>query len=197
MVREIEAQAPSDLHAIVASVGGGGLLNGLMQGVEEWSSGPRPAVVAVETQGADSLNASILAGEHVTIPGITSIATSLGCTHVSDKTWDWAKRKARLGGKPAPADGPPAALEGVVVSDAEAATACVRFADDARFVVEPACGATIATAYNGDLRRVLGAGLSDEEWSRRSVVLVVCGGSNVNISVLEGYRQTYGSLVEW
>ncbi|KAH6689007.1 L-serine dehydratase [Plectosphaerella plurivora] len=197
MVREIEGQVSGPLHGIVDSVGGGGLLNGIMQGVEDWTASPRPAVVAVETKGADSLNASILAGEHVTIPGITSIATSLGATRVSDKTWDWAYRKARLGGKPAPPNGPPAALEGVVVSDAEAAIACIRFGDAARIVVEPACGATIATAYNGALRRVLGAGLSDEEWRQRTVVLVVCGGSNVNISVLEGYRQTYGSLVEW
>lgn len=208
IVKEL-AQLPKnvDVHAIVASVGGGGLLNGLMQGVEEmdgseeghvpWTRGKPPTVVAVETLGANSLNASIEAGEHVTLPGITSIAISLGAVRVSEKTFEWAQRKARMGPKRAVAEAGegPAGLEGVVVSDAEAAMACVRFADDARFVVEPSCGATIATCYNGALRERLGAGLTDEEWRERNVVLIVCGGSLGTLKVLEEYREKYSSMV--
>ncbi|EAQ85968.1 hypothetical protein CHGG_07221 [Chaetomium globosum CBS 148.51] len=137
-------------------------------------------VLAMETVGAESLYASVQAGEMVTLPGITSIATSLGARRVSEKTWEWFQKV-----------GP----EGMVcstVTDKEAALACVRFLDDARILIEVACGATIATAYNGELRRQLGKGLTDEEWASRNVVLVVCGGSHTSAEILAKYKATYG-----
>lgn len=185
LIDELTTQAPADvpIDAIVCSVGGGGLLNGVMQGLEHHGkllgrSGRPPSVLAVETVGADSLHASVLAGAHVTLPGITSIATSLGATRVSDRTWDWATTRDNL--------------VSATVSDADAAMACVRFLQDARIMVEPACGATLAPAYNGDLRRRVGAGLDDEEWAARNVVLVVCGGSNAGLDALVGYKERYG-----
>ncbi|KAL2025061.1 hypothetical protein VTK56DRAFT_63 [Thermocarpiscus australiensis] len=185
------------VDAIVCNVGGGGLLNGVMEGLErhgellarrettgagagQGAGAAVPKVLAVETVGAESLHASVRAGELVTLPAITSIATSLGARRVSDKTWEWVRRAG------------PANLISATVTDAEAATACVRFLDDARILIEVACGATVATAYNGDLRRYLGKGLTDEEWARRNVVLVVCGGSNISLEILEEYKKTFG-----
>lgn len=172
---------------IVCSVGGGGLLNGIMQGIEKLTTAqPKatwrapPQVLAVETEGADSLASSVRAGELVTLPAITSLAISLGAPTVSRRTFEWATRDA--------AD----RLATTVVSDADAVLGCVRLADDARLLAEAACGATIATAYNGGLRRWLGAGLSDEEWARKNVVLVVCGGSIVSLDILKEYREKYG-----
>ncbi|KAK4155451.1 tryptophan synthase beta subunit-like PLP-dependent enzyme [Chaetomidium leptoderma] len=171
------------VDAVVCNVGGGGLLNGVMEGLERnrkrlgGSGGTK--VLALETVGADSLHASVLAGELVTLPGITSIATSLGARRVSEKTWEWVQR---AGGD----------LVSATVTDKEAAMACVRFLDDARILIEVACGATIATVYNGDLRRHLGKDLTDEEWATRNVVLVVCGGSNTSWEILEKYKATYG-----
>lgn len=78
------------------------------------------------------------------------------------------------------------------MSDADAAVSCMRFADDARHLVEVACGATLATAYRRDLRARLGEGLSDEEWGRKTVVLVVGGGSNGTLDMLQTYRERYG-----
>ncbi|KAL2141324.1 hypothetical protein VTI28DRAFT_2505 [Corynascus sepedonium] len=182
------------LHAIVCNVGGGGLLNGVMEGLErnakklaavcEHGGGVlrAPQVLAVETVGAESLHASVRAGELVTLPAITSIATSLGARRVSEKTWEWARRAGRDG-----------SLISSTVTDREAALACVRFLDDARILIEVACGATIATAYNGDLRRYLGKGLTDEEWATRNVVLIVCGGSNTSLDILGKYKETYGA----
>ncbi|KAL2128896.1 hypothetical protein VTI74DRAFT_8491 [Chaetomium olivicolor] len=175
------------VDAVVCNVGGGGLLNGVMEGLERngkriapsSGTGGRTKVLAVETQGAESLFASVQAGELVTLPGITSIATSLGARRVSEKTWEWVER--------ARGD-----LISATVTDREAAMACVRFLDDARILIEVACGATVATAYNGDLRRYLGTGLTDEEWARKNVVLVVCGGSNTSWEILEKYKATYG-----
>lgn len=199
IARDMVVRHPGEpVDAIVCNVGGGGLLNGIMEGLERRgkmlarrrgegaamngdSDGglAMPKVLAVETVGAESLHASVRAGEMVTLPGITSIATSLGARRVSEKTWEWVQKAG-------------ANLISSTVTDAEAARACVRFLDDARILIEVACGATVATAYNGDLRRHLGKGLTDEEWATRNVVLVVCGGSNISLEILEKYKQTYG-----
>lgn len=180
MVDEMREQVPGPIAGIVCSVGGGGLVNGVMQGVTNlpWS-GTSPQVIAVETVGADALNASVRAGEHVTIPKISSIATSLGATRVSAQTWKYAHTR-------------PETMQSVVVSDADAAISCVRFADDARLLVEVSCGATLAPVYRGDLREKVGRGCSDEEWKGKNVVLVVCGGSGVALETLAGYREKYG-----
>jgi L-serine/L-threonine ammonia-lyase len=88
-----------------------------------------------------------------------SIATSLGATQVATKTFE-------CGQKPD--------VTSYVVTDPEAAMACVKFADDERIIVESACGASIATAYNDNLRTVLYLELSD-----------------VTLEILEGYREKY------
>jgi len=204
VVDEIVAQMGTEVNggidAIVCNVGGGGLLNGVMEGLQRYytpnMSMPMPKVLAVETIGADSLNASVKAGELVRLPGITSIATSLGATQVSEKTWEWARRYCHLGGTGEQSTGSEkerGKMISTTVTDAEAAMAAVRFLDDARIMVEVACGATIAMAYNGGLRKHLGGdGLSDEEWANVNVVLVVCGGSNVTFDILNGYKERFG-----
>ncbi|KAL2268616.1 hypothetical protein VTJ83DRAFT_3462 [Remersonia thermophila] len=183
------------VDGVVCNVGGGGLLNGLMEGLERHAKllaagGPSgsggPQVLAVETVGADSLHASVRAGELVTLPAITSIATSLGARRVSDKTWEWWVRKGVT------EDSKAGMLVSATVTDRDAAAACVRFLDDARLLIEVSCGATVATAYNGGLRKHLGAGLTDQEWATRNIVLVVCGGSGASWEILEKCKATYG-----
>ncbi|PFH59314.1 hypothetical protein XA68_12515 [Ophiocordyceps unilateralis] len=180
IVGELRDQLDVPLDAIVCSVGGGGLFNGLMQAIESFPwSGAKPDVVCVETAGADCLNASVRARAHVTLPEITSIATSLGCSRVSKESWKWIQR---------------ANTHSLVVSDADAAMSCVRFADDARHLVEVSCGAALAPVYRGDLRRCLGRGLSDVEWACKNIVVIVCGGSGVTLNILDQYRREYGHL---
>lgn len=180
IVDELREQMDTPIDGIVCSVGGGGLVNGIMQGIYDHSwPGAKPSVVAVETQGADSLNASVVAGRHTQLPEMTSIATSLGATRVCPQTWTWSQH-------------PDGLLQSMVVSDADAAVSCVLFANDSRHLVEVACGATLAAAYGGHLRGLLGKGMSDEEWRSKTVVLVVCGGSNVTLDMLQAYRAKYG-----
>lgn len=199
MVDELAAQLPPLLDqgkgdgvpdAIVCNCGGGGLLNGVMAGVERqakqkrWAAAAKhkkPRVLAVETVGAGSLHASAQAGQHVTLPGITSIANTLGAVRVSAKTWEWYASKSEEG-----------LLTSVTVTDAEAVMGSARLADDAQLLVEVACGATIATVYNGELRRTLGKGLSDAEWAAMNVVIIVCGGTNITLEMLQKYREEYG-----
>jgi L-serine/L-threonine ammonia-lyase len=63
--------------AIVCSIGGGGLLDGIMLGLERYGWASMVTVIGMETHGADALSQSVLAGRLVTLPKITSIATSL------------------------------------------------------------------------------------------------------------------------
>ena len=135
---------------VVLSVGGGGLLCGVVEGLRRngWADVP---VLAVETAGADSFAQSIQAGERVELAAITSIATSLGARKVCEQAFEWSKQHRVLT---------------KVVSDQAAVSACLRFLDDHRVLVEPACGAALAAVYDR-------AAVLDEF---KSVLVVVCGG---------------------
>lgn len=70
VIHESAEQLPEKPSIVVVSVGGGGLLSGVLQGMHNvgWTDVP---VVAMETKGADSFNASVQAGELVTLDAIT------------------------------------------------------------------------------------------------------------------------------
>ena len=61
-------------------------------------------------------------------------------------------------------------------------------AEDHRFLVEPACGATLAMAYEPELLKQHVGPLTPES----VVVLEVCGGQAVTPDLLEIWRQTVG-----
>ncbi|KAI0490876.1 tryptophan synthase beta subunit-like PLP-dependent enzyme [Xylaria cf. heliscus] len=194
------------VDAIVCNVGGGGLLNGVMEGIERNYATPGrrpPAVLALETAGADSLAASIRAGSHVTLPAITSIATTLGAPRVSERTYRWAEACGATTFTLGATKPPPASyadsnkrhrLVSAVVSDAEAVSACARFLDDARLLVEVSCGATLSSVYNPEtlLRAALAPDADDESWARMKIVLVVCGGLSTSADLLARYRVEFG-----
>ena len=151
--------------AIICSVGGGGLFCGIMRGLARHPAWSDVAVVAAETLGADSLHRSVRAGELVTLPGITSKATSLGATRVAEECWAYAREDK---------------VRSVTVTDDEAARACCFVADEDRLLVELACGASVAVCFDGVLEEALGCSLKPTD----SVVVVLCGGSNVSVDLL-------------
>lgn len=171
MIDEIKKQLPNVVpDAIVCSVGGGGLFSGLMEGVtrEGWFT----QMIAVETVGADSLAQSVRAKELVTLPAITSIASSLGAPRVAQQALDYALQPN---------------VTNVVVEDAEACASCWRFADDERILVEPACGASMALAYDGRLQKQL------KGFSKNStVVIICCGGSRIDLRTMDDFKQKFG-----
>ena len=61
---------------VVVAVGGGGLMNGVLEGLHRVNWGDIP-VVAMETKGADSLNACVRTGEWAQLDGITRWAELL------------------------------------------------------------------------------------------------------------------------
>lgn len=135
---------------IVCSVGGGGLLCGVVEGLRRngWGSVP---MIAAETAGADSLALAVRAGAPALLPGITSIATSLGARQVCRRAFELTKEHP---------------IESVVVSDAAAVAACEEVLLEHRVLVEPACGASVAALQ----------GASALLKEARSVVVILCGG---------------------
>jgi len=170
IIPELRDQMDVPMDAIVCSVGGGGLFCGIMQGLDETGMSAT-RVVAVETIGADALTHSLAAGELVTLPAITSLATSLGARRVCEKAFDYARRET---------------VSTAVLSDAEAIRACRRFADEEHILVELACGVCPAVCYNGMLQKLV-PGLTKES----VVVIVVCGGSNISFDIMEKYAASH------
>ena len=84
MIDELKNDLKGEIPSlVVCSVGGGGLLLGVLQGLckNNWSAVP---VLAMETYGAESLNASINAKKLVRLDAIGSIAKSLGSKQVAE-----------------------------------------------------------------------------------------------------------------
>jgi L-serine/L-threonine ammonia-lyase len=149
--------------AVVLSVGGGGLLSGVAEGLHRngWSHIP---IIAVETEGAASFHAATRVGHAVQLEQISSIATSLGAKRVCDQAVKWAR------------DHP---IHSVLVSDQSAVAACERFLADHRVLVEPACGASLALAYDN----------SPALEAFQSVLVVVCGGATATVKQLQQWSQ--------
>lgn len=70
IVKELKETLGEKPGAIALSVGGGGLLCGVVQGLQEVGWGDVP-VIAMETIGAHSFNAAITAGKLVSLSQIT------------------------------------------------------------------------------------------------------------------------------
>ena len=149
MIDEV-AQQGIKPGAVVLSVGGGGLLSGAVAGMQRlgWSDVP---ILAMETRGAQSFAAALVTGEVVRLPGITSIASSLGARQVCDQALLSAQRH-------------PVISE--VISDSVAVGGCESLLREHRILVEPACGAAVAAVTEPSTC------LADVE----SVLIIVCGG---------------------
>nr|XP_056715669.1 serine dehydratase-like [Euleptes europaea] len=174
LVKELKDSLDAKPGAIVLSVGGGGLLAGVVAGLQEvgWLDVP---IVAVETRGADSFSAAIQAGRLVTLPDITSVAKCLGAKTVAQRALDCASE---------------CPIISHVLDDVEAVKAVEQFLDDERMLVEPACGASLALLYSGHIQR-----LQDEGRLSRtlgSIVIIVCGGGNIRMDMIENMKDQLG-----
>lgn len=164
MIDEVE-RAGVKPDAVVLSVGGGGLLCGVVEGLHRNGLEDVP-VVAVETAGADSFARSLAAGHRVTLASITSIATSLGARQVCEQAFRWSTLHP---------------VQSAVVSDKASVYACKRFLDDHHVLVEPACGASLALLYEHS------AALE----SFGTVLVIVCGGATATREQLQAWWTSF------
>lgn len=171
---------PAD--AIVCSVGGGGLLNGIIEGLERHLPAYQPTtlpkkakkvrILAAETAGADSLAHSLRMGSLQPIPAVTSQAITLGALCVAQQTLKNAQS-------------PPSGVEvtSIVGTDADAAMGVVRLCDELRLEVELACGISVQVGL-ARLKEVMTDLTPDSR-----VIIIVCGGNDVTSEMITDYRQ--------
>ncbi|WP_113553070.1 pyridoxal-phosphate dependent enzyme [Hyphomicrobiales bacterium] len=162
MIDEV-ARSGLAFDAVVLSVGGGGLFAGVAEGLARNGLGHVP-ILAVETEGTASLAASMDAGSLTELPSVSGIATSLAARKVSKRAFELSQTRP---------------VESVVVSDTDAAQACIRFLDDHRVLVEPACGAALAVAYAH----------ADRLARFERILMIVCGGATTTVERLQAWRE--------
>lgn len=151
---------------ILLSVGGGGLLCGVLQGLHKvgWQDVP---VITVETEGAASFAKSVQAGKIITLDKINTIATSIGARRIADEAFEWTKRHA---------------IYPQIVSDKDALNASIRCLDDHRMLLEPACSVAMVPIYQK--HEVLK--------KYKSIVTIVCGGNVISMALLDKWKKEIG-----
>ncbi|MDS1269248.1 serine/threonine dehydratase [Lipingzhangella sp. LS1_29] len=118
-----------ECDAIVAAVGGGGLIAGISA-----AASPKRRAIGVEPQGCQSLHAALAAGEPVDTPVDSVASSALGAARIG------AVPLATLGAHPAAT---------ALVSDAEIVSARDRLWEEFRLAVEPAAAAPLAAWLAG------------------------------------------------
>ncbi|GGD40540.1 hypothetical protein GCM10011335_49080 [Aureimonas glaciei] len=161
MIDEV-ARLGISFDCVIVAVGGGGLMSGVAEGLDRNGLAHVP-IVAVETEGAASLAGSMAAGHRIELSRITTVATSLGARKVCERAFELTRSRSVIS---------------VVVDDQTAVDASLRLLDDHRVLVEPACGAVLATLY----------GAHEALAPYRSVLAIVCGGATVSVEWLQAWR---------
>ncbi len=148
---------------IVASIGGGGLVSGIISTVHHFSIGAK--VAGVETIGADSMNQSIKVGTIIELPAITSIAESLGAKRTEELTFKIVQKGIS---------------QLVTVEDKSAVKSIFELLEQEKVLAEPAASCCLAALTEGKIHFSPGS----------KIVVVVCG-ANVSLDKLALWRQKY------
>jgi len=198
MIKEISIQLASKPDAIFCSVGGGGLLGGIIDGCKRagWDDVP---IVALETIGSNcffhSMSCNGKRFNHIdkTLPqdvdvvydeeeGVTlarfnkftsKASGSLGASQPASKVVKMALE--REGG-----------VKCVSVPDELSMQALVSFANDHKLLAELACSTTLTPAYKPALFNKL---LPAAPGGKRTVVFIVCGGFKISLDDVLEYRK--------
>ena len=161
MIDEVIADGVTP-DAVVLSVGGGSLLSGVAAGLKKHGLAHIP-IYAVETQGTASLHASIVAKQHVELDQVSGIATTLAAKKVCQNAFEVSQELE---------------VRSLVVSDQDTVDACLKFVDDHRILVEPACGATLSVLYD----QAIQFKPTDQ------VLVIVCGGAGITLETLQAFN---------
>ncbi len=154
---EILADYP-DVEAVVAPVGGGGMLSGIALAIK--SQRPDVRVIGAEPAGAADAQASLHAGRIVTVEDVETIADGLRATHLGNLPFALISRLVD---------------EIVTVSDEEIRAAVLALHRGAKLVVEPSGAVAYAALMHGK------TGVED----RRSVA--VLSGGNIDPRLLASW----------
>ncbi|MGE8644332.1 pyridoxal-phosphate dependent enzyme [Acinetobacter vivianii] len=147
---------------VILSVGGGSLISGIHQGLTQ--NHLDIPIYAIETHGTASLNNSMKLGKHIKLDEVTGVATTLAAKQVCDNAFMISQNHN---------------VQGITVSDQAAVNACLKFLDDHRTLVEPACGATLSILYDQKINFM----------PQENVLVIVCGGASISFEQLSKYAQ--------
>lgn len=159
---ELLEQAP-DLTDVVVSIGGGGLMSGVVSAIKAVKGEVR--VWGVETEGADAMRQALDANKPVTLPAITSIAKTLGAPAVTDQTLKISKQLEDV----------------IVVPDSDVVQALMILLERAKVLTEPAAACTLVAA------EILKARFGDDG----QVALILCGG-NTTLDDVTRWQAQFG-----
>lgn len=183
--------------AICSAVGGGGMIRGIMLGLTEQAeknNTPPVHVIGVTTFGSDSWGRSLEVDEGVVEIDPFSRAKSLACKTCSSLSVRDARIYAAKGSislNPEEISGPAGRyLSEVRMDDAYAGAAAWESTNELNHLVELSCGAAMAVACQPSVMQHL---VETKGLPKRStVVIVVCGGSRVSLSDVNGFKADYG-----
>jgi threonine dehydratase len=158
---EILEQRP-DVAAVLAPIGGGGLIAGVAAAIKH--SNPAVRVIGVEPAGAAAMKAAIDAGQPVTLPKTESVADGLMPLRAGDLTFAHTR----------------AFVDAVVtVEDAEIVDAVLWTFLEAKVVAEPSGAATIAAVRSGALERAIRV---------QGPIVAIISGGNIGLDRLRSLR---------
>lgn len=169
---QLSLKESDQLKGVVCSVGGGGLYNGIIEGLKR--NGSKADCLLLETKQAPTMSSSVKEGSVIELNSVKSIATSLACSYVPKAVLDnflhCNTNKSHIR----------------AIDDTEAVRGCLRFYDDFGKCIEPACGTAVSAVYNQlDYLKVCIPQLKKED----VIVVIVCGGSCVNEKSLQMFRK--------
>lgn len=160
---EIVEDVP-DVTDVFVSVGGGGLMSGVLTAIKGLR--PETRLWAVETEGADALSRSLAAGEQINMTP-TSRAKTLGSPYAAQTAIDLAVQL----------EAPP-----IVVSDEAAYRTMKTIMERTKVVPELAASCTLAAAQT----------VADRFGPDDRVVLILCGG-NVSVADIADMENDFAS----
>jgi L-serine/L-threonine ammonia-lyase len=164
MIDECAKQMPQP-SKIILSIGGGGLLLGVLKGLERngWTN---TQVIAVETVGAASFHDSMVKNEIIELDTIQTIASSLGAKKIAIEAFEQANKYQ---------------VKPFLVQDEDTVRAMFTFLNEYNILVEPACGAALAYPFS----------YSENLTKDDTTLVIACGGVNTSFEQLENYRMRF------
>ncbi|HQO98100.1 MAG TPA: pyridoxal-phosphate dependent enzyme [Anaerolineaceae bacterium] len=169
MVDEIVNQCEKP-DAIVLSIGGGGLMCGLIEGLDRHHWGDIP-IIGCGTFGANAFAASMEADKLIRLDRVTSMVTCISAEVITEKVMEYRRNHH---------------LIPYLTTDYAAMCACERFLDDHRVLVDPACGVALSAVYSNS--SILG--------DAQSILVIVCGGVGVKQEKLEIWKRQAAANLE-
>lgn len=150
LLEQLKQLNESSPDLIVASIGGGGLISGIISATKHFTLKTR--VAGVETIGANCMSESLAANKIVELPAITSICDSLGARKTAQRQFDIISENIS---------------EVALVSDDDAIDTLLQLLAEEKLLVEPAAACSLAALVNKKIKVT----------RNETVVVVLCGGN--------------------